>query len=385
MAYARRLRLMLSLSAAALAAALGFNFLANPLGAWHHRLVPDIYMRLNHERVTTPYLLRTAHPQTLLLGASRVLYGMRIEQGVKDGFENAALSGATLEEISKEVDLALRNPRLKRIIWGVEFYTFDSFNAGCDPETCARLNGSIRLKLTDSIMSGDAVVQSWRLVVRAATHKLKESARIPIPWPRGVICRELARPQFPTLASLSPAHRFRQVTHLLEYRRFDYSQEQMERFLDIVDRIRRAHVQLLFFVPPLTEFELEMMRQNGRWPDYQRWKRDLAAHFSYLDFSGYNELARSDAMFSDVWHMKAAAGAVIMRQVLGLPDCECPEAGIVTRSGLRITTDNVDETVALQERRMMAATAEPNRYSRIVAAAIIKRYGAPVAALSASR
>jgi hypothetical protein len=102
---------------ATLAAVMAFNFLVNPLGAWHHRLAPGLYRRVSLERMVTPYLLRTSTPQTLLLGLSRVFFGMQIVQGVKDGFENAALSGSSLQEISKEVDIALRNPDLKRIIW----------------------------------------------------------------------------------------------------------------------------------------------------------------------------------------------------------------------------------------------------------------------------
>ncbi len=105
----------------------------------------------------TPYLLRTSTPQTLLLGSSRVLFGMKIEQGVKDGFENAAFSGSSLPEIAKEVDIALRNPHLKRIIWGVEFYTFDNYRNECNPDTCARLDGDLGIKLTDSILSTDAL------------------------------------------------------------------------------------------------------------------------------------------------------------------------------------------------------------------------------------
>src|SRR5579859_7465740 len=107
MALARRLRLMLTGFFATIAVLMLFNFVVNPLGAWRHRVVPDLYRRVKFERVVTPYLLRTAAPDTLLLGSSRVLFGMKIEQGVKDGFQNAAFSGSHLPEISKELDIAL--------------------------------------------------------------------------------------------------------------------------------------------------------------------------------------------------------------------------------------------------------------------------------------
>src|SRR5208337_2485875 len=118
-------------------------------------------------------------------------------QGMKDGFENAAFSGSHLPEIAKEVDIALRNPHLKRIVWGVEFYTFDTYGNACSPDTCARLDGDLSIKLTDSILSADALVASWRLVLRAATGNVTAQARMPIPWPSPYICDLFAHPPPP--------------------------------------------------------------------------------------------------------------------------------------------------------------------------------------------
>jgi hypothetical protein len=53
--------------------------------------------------------------------------------------------------------------------------------------------------------------------------------------------------------------RFRQVTNLPEYRQFNHSPGLEQFFLQIVDRIRRANVQLIGFVAPVTEYELEMI------------------------------------------------------------------------------------------------------------------------------
>jgi hypothetical protein len=387
MALARRLRLMLTGFFATVAVVMLFNFVVNPLGAWRHRVVSDLYRRVKFERVITPYLLRTSTPDTLLLGSSRVLFGMKIEQGVKDGFQNAAFSGSHLPEISKELDIALRNPHLMRIIWGVEFYTFDEFSNGCSPDTCARLDGNLRIKLTDSILSSDALIASWRLLARAATGNVTEAASMPIPWPAPFICNLFAHPEPPTLAGMDAAQRFREVSNLPEYRHFKYSPALVKYFDGLVDRIRRAHVELIAFVPPVSEYELEMIRQTGRWADFQRWKRDLAARIAYADFSGYNGVARSDRMFIDAWHMEPAVGAVIMRRLLGFPDSDCPDAAIVASVALPVTARNVDQMVALQEQRKDAAVATtPNVYSTTVAAAIVKRYGGlSNPSLSASR
>ncbi len=386
MAARRRLRLMLLGFFAVLSAVIGFNCLVNPWGAWRFHLVSGEYRRVNEERVVTPYLLRTSSPETLLLGSSRVRYGMKIEQGVKDGVENAALSGSRLHEIAKELDIAVRNPRLKRIIWGVEFYTFDAYGEVPIPDTSARLDGNLRIKLTDNVLSADTFVASYRMVLRAMMGKISKQAAMPVPWPGPFICDLFAHPEPPTLAGMDAVHRFREVSNLPEYRHFDYSARLRQSFLDIVGRIRGARVQLIAFVPPLTQFELEMIRQTGRWHDFQDWKRFLAENINYTDFSGYNGVARSDRMFIDAWHMEPAVGATIMRKLLGDSIPACPDAATVAGSALAVTADNIDQMLALQDRRKAEATATPNVYSTTVAAAILQRYG-PIAVpdLSARR
>jgi hypothetical protein len=376
MSAARRLRLMLTGLFATLAAVFLVDLLIDPWGAWWRvHPVPNLYRRVPAERLVTPYLLRTSAPDTLLLGSSRVLYGMKIEQGVKGGFENAALAGSGLVEISRELDVALRNPHLKRIMWGVEFYTFDSRSDRADAETMARLNGDVRIKLADNILSYETFVASYRLLFRSLRGKVSREATMPIPWPGWFICYKFAHPDPPTLAGMDVAQRSREFYNLPEYRHLDYSPRLRQSFAEIVERIRAAHINLIAFVAPMTEYELEMIRQTGRWPDFQQWKRDVAEQVSYTDFSGYNGTARSDRMFIDAWHMEPAVGETMMRVLLATPIHGCPDAAIVANSALRVTANNVDAMLALQDQRRDAANATPNVYSTTVAATILKRYG----------
>ena len=386
MAAVRRLRLMLTAFVAAMALVFALDYLVNPWGTWRVQLIPARYRRVNDERLATPYLLRTARASTLLLGSSRVLYGIKIEQGVLDGFQNGALAGSRMQELAKEVNVALRNPALRRILWGVEFYTFDSYGDSCFADTCARLDGDLSIELTDNMLSADTFVASYRMVLRALTGKISRQATMPIPWPGPFICDLFAHPTPPTLAGMDAERRFREVSNLPEYHHFNYSAQEEAAFAGIVRRIRGAHVQLIAFIPPVTQFELEMIRQIGRWNDFEAWKRFVAQQVPYTDFSGYNGIARSDRMFIDAWHMEPAVGATMLRHLLNYPTPDCSDAAIVSGSALQVTAANVDQMLALQERRKEEATAAPNVYSTTVAAAIAKRYGPlGVPGLAASR
>jgi len=371
----RCLRLMLIGLFAVLAAAILTNLLVDPWGAWRFGLVAGRYRRVVDERVAVPYLLRGSDPDTILLGSSRVRLGMRIDQELKDGVLNAALAGSRLPEIAKEVNLAVRNPHLKRIVWGIEFYLLNANDNLCSPQTCARLDGDLRLKLTDTILSSDALAASYRMALRAVTGDLSPQARMPIPWPQSYICYKFEHPDPPNLAKLDDLHRLRELNDFPYYRDFAYSARQQKAFLDVVERIRDAHVELIAFVPPLTRFELEMLRQTGGWPAFQEWKRFLAQHLNYTDFSGYNEISRTDRLFIDAWHMEPAAGAAIMRKLMGYSVPQCPDAAIVFHSALTVTADNIDQMLSIQEQRKAAAVAASSPYSTLVKAAIVRRYG----------
>ena len=96
---ARRIRLAIAGVIGSLGLAAAVNYLVNPYGAWRIELFNPIFRNILDERVAVPYMIRTAEPQTLLIGDSRVRWGMGIEQGERYGVMNAAMLGATLNEM----------------------------------------------------------------------------------------------------------------------------------------------------------------------------------------------------------------------------------------------------------------------------------------------
>jgi hypothetical protein len=367
--------MMLLALGALTAALLLFNFLVNPFGAWRHRLVSGVYYRLRgggHERVITPYRLRTAMPATVLLGTSRVIFGMPVEQGYMDGFLNAGLSAARPEEIGKEVRLALKNRRLKRIIWEVDFFTFDE-RLKCVPETCARLDGSLRLLILDNLLSSDALDAAWHMLGRAISGRraLDRKALEPIPWPQDFICERFTTQAGIGLVNIGEKGALQQIlSETPLYKGSACCGKGLAQLRSAVNEINRAGVESIVFLPPMTQYELEEIRQSGLWPRFQQFKRDLTASVSYWDYSGYNQISHTDSMFLDVVHMKPEVGMTILRQLLAMPDSKCADMQVVTGSALRVSPENIDQVLALQDARERAANAAPNKYSQVVARAI---------------
>jgi hypothetical protein len=350
------------------------NFVVNPFRAWDHKLINGIFYRVHvgRERVITPYALRTVRPATMLLGSSRVLIGMNIEQGMKDGYLNAGLSAASLPEMSAEVDLAIENPNLKRIIWGVDFFAFEQ-RWRPDPPTYARLKGDLGLRITDTLLSANTLDGTIHLIGRAldGRRKLSAAALQPVPWTAQFICTRFAADNFQGLSSLDPPRMAVHVRWAIPmYSDFHYASDAMPIVSEIVDKVRRAHVELIVFLPPMSQYELEALRQNGQWQRFQDFKRELALRTPYADFSGYNRIARTDRMFRDLMHMQPEVGHAILRHLVGEPDVDCGGSGqIISSSELQVNAENIDQMLQLQDQREQMANAEPNKYYQALAGA----------------
>src|SRR5262245_25138366 len=125
-----RLYLTLVVTAGMFVAVAALNAVVNPYGAWRIAVVDRIYVRTdNVQRLTVPYQLTIAHPHTVCIGSSRVMYGIPIEQGQPDGTLNASLPAAGLDDVGAVVDAA-RQPSLRRFVWGVDYFAFTDASIG---------------------------------------------------------------------------------------------------------------------------------------------------------------------------------------------------------------------------------------------------------------
>jgi hypothetical protein len=365
---------MFELTGVLIVSGIALTWLLNPFGATRSGFIDPIFRKIKRERLATPYMLRVTQPETILLGSSRVLMGMRIEQGERDGVMNAAIKGATLKQISRIVDVALLNPRLKRIIWGVDFFAFSTHWKFQDPSFDARIADSLAMRLEDTLLSLDALGDGFDLFKRSlrGRSKLKATMTADVPWPMELICNEYVTDRMDGLDVGTPqqiAIQLRQIGYL--YRRYEFSQAQLDIFRDTVRRIRAHNVELLVFVPPMSEYELELIRQSGHWGDLETFKRELSTIAPFYDFAAYNGMAPRDEYYLQVIHFKAAPGHQIMRLLLGTDAATCNEdARVVAQSALRVDPASIDRVLATEAQMRDRAIAQDSRYSRAAADAV---------------
>jgi hypothetical protein len=384
---ARRLSMMLLALVAFCATAVSVNYLINPYGAWRTALIDPIFRDDNDARMTTPYLVRTTRPQTLLVGSSRVRVGMHIEQGYHDGVLNGALQGADAEEAVEVVRMALRNPKLKRIVWGVDFFSFDESRT-VDRDTMARLHGNAWTMFSETLLNLEALDAGRREFDRAFHGRvaLREGWTIAVPWPQAELCRKRAGSDRAGLASAGDAKiRLQLIGDVPDYTGYRLSQRKLRDYAAAVALARRRGVEVIAFVPPMSGYVLEMIRQSGQWPTFQQWKRELLAAGPYWDFSGYNAFALSPELFQDVMHFKTPVGHQLLRGLLGLDTSGCgSKTRIITGAGIWVDDRTICDLLATQEARMRGAIAHQTGFVRAAAQALTARGFSPAALMAKS-
>ena len=369
----RRLRLMFLCLIVFLAMVAGINWLADPYGVWRIALVDQVYLNSQPgERVLTPYRVRFERPTTILVGSSRTLWGMPIEQGYRDGILNASLPGSSLDELAAIVHVALRNPQLKRLVWGVDFFTFDeNWTDFRDAETRLRLEGNLGLLLTDTLLNTEALAASRKLLVRAVAGRTRlPPTRVALlPWPQETIAEAFESSQREGLAHATAASVKEQLAGWVsKYKTFRLSARHVALFRDTLTHAKAAGVEVILFIGPMSAYELEAIGDDGQWDTFEQWKRQLATIAPYWDFSGYNPLAYADDAFLDVVHFKAAPGHLILRHLLGQDTSRCgTSTRLVLDSGVWVDAATVEQHLVKQGAARRAAERPDSRYHMMVA------------------
>jgi len=366
---------MLIALAVMVAGVAGFNYAVNPFGAWRIDLVSPIYRTTEPTRVAIPYLIRIAEPRVLIIGDSRAELGIPIAQGYRDGYFNAAMLGARLNELSALLDAALRNPKLRIIVWQLDFFSFGKLSESIyDAPTLARLSQPRSDIAGDTLLSFDALNSSIDLLERSrrGIGALQIYAVAPLPWPPAVIRRETPEPSIkPFLGSDAGVVWYLAGLTASLYQPFECSARQIALFRQMVARIHHAGVALVIFLPPLSEYELEVIRLAGKWDDFMRFKAAVAAIAPYADFSGYNSIARADFLYRDPMHFEPALGWTITRRLL---DQGCSQCGPVSDLAAESETDwnlqNVAANLIAARSAMVAATSVPSKYSTLAGMAL---------------
>jgi hypothetical protein len=320
-----------------------FNLLVDPydvfdspnwLGINHVKPKKD-----NNDRLFKASDLIRLKPTTLILGSSRTKQGIDPEHPSLSSDRstyNLAINGPNTYEIRRYLEHAIANqPRIKEIIFGVDFFMFNatlknqpSFSEDRLEKTHIVINDAINTLFSlDSFNVSQATVEA----------SLKEKNKDDTYGENGFMPNR-------TINDGSTKWRFDQSIELYFKLHSDYqfSEEYLAEFKKIVDLCQQNKIDLKVFISPSHATDMEAIRATGRWETMEKWKREIVKIIPVWDFSGYNSVTTEpikDVMtnYADNSHYTVAIGNLILDRILAYQSDKVP-----LDFGVLITPENIE-------------------------------------------
>lgn len=267
---------------------------------------------------------------TILLGTSRVLQGLN---PVSPTFEsgtvyNAGLPRANLYEIYKVSEFSRNHQKLKTIIIGLDFLSFSGENNVAGDFNHSRFVGRNLYKIyLDGLISNQQLFHS----IETLNFNLHKNSLGKSYTRYGSVTVDPSRILYETIFK-EQLKRF-----LKAYAEFDYSQEKLDLFRQLVKDCQANNINLYVFISPIHVQLLEVIRIVGLYPTYEQWQRDLVNILSeetgnastvktvLWDFSGYNSITteslpsstskRPMLWYYDSSHYNQAVGELILQSI----------------------------------------------------------------------
>lgn len=363
--YRRYTRILLATFLALLVASIGINTIVDPYGVWRLVEIPGLNAakpeRRDHNYLFKAVDLARRDASVLLYGSSRVAFGLDPRSadaalGCRDCSYNAALTGGHMKALHAYLMHTLDHAApLEQVFWGVDFFAFNVRTDLAPVFNQARLN-RFGLSVNDVIFTTVGLPttrRSLRTVAANATVRVQEpytdNGHLTAADMRDRVARVGMRQRFRLSLDLYLNGRFR------AYRR---SETAWQLFDDALQELRKRGVQVTIFVPPTHVAHLEALRLRGLWDCWADFKRRLAQHTSYWDFSGVNAvtaepIGQTMQNYWDISHFRASVGDRMMARMTHGDD---GEPGF----GTRVRATNVDAHL-MRQRRALAAWREQRR------------------------
>lgn len=341
-----------------------FVFIINP-----YRIFPvsitiaginDIKPKLyDYQRYVKLFDIAHQKPKTILLGSSRVLWGLDPKSSILQqvGYMpvyNAGVLGPPMYVTRQYFDHALASqPDLKRVILGIEYFdfnkaydgrTFLSESFGKNESQLLKIHSKLAYDLKASVLT----------LLSSLSHKqgksLREDGRLtPAPLESPEIYKDFFGPtqnqiidvrdqdkreninqrvlEKPIIhkETIAKASKPRQMKDIL-YGNFKLSKIDMDAFRYIVETCKERNIELyIFFTPAYNFSEINAFHQLGIWEDYKIFLRQIASIHPYWNFDGMNTVTTNRSNYVDGSHFVFSVGEMILKKMFNVSDASIPK------------------------------------------------------------
>lgn len=292
---------------------------------------PQLY---DYQRYIKLFDISREKPKTLLLGSSRVLWGLdpqnaSLQQKGYLPVYNAGILGPPMYEIKKYFDHALLvSPHLKRVILGIDFYAFNNkfdhrefilaYSFGKKTNRLLEIHHT----LLGDVKAIFATLKSSLL--REKVKSLREDGRLtpsPIEAPEvyAEFVQEVQNTHNRTNSTQQNIIKEKKSPKMRNelYEPFSISSIDMDALKYIVEQCRERHIELyIFLTPTYRSLELSALHELHIWNQYIQFLKMLADIHPFWSFYGKNEINDNIHNYMDGSHFIFPVGDKILDSML---------------------------------------------------------------------
>lgn len=359
---------------------MAFNLAVNP-----YRLFPGLPFEVSWIPDHKPELSKVvrmfkAHevgrvrPEVIFIGSSRADTGLDPAHALwttRGQIYNLSLSSARIAELLAYIKHAQATTPLSDVVLGLDFLMFDSeiiYEAGFSEQRLAHAPlfqryPAIARDYVSGLLSFDALQASYSTLLNQATVVTDYG-------PDGARIAHLNQQRLDTIGGHYQAFALQlldlknEAARDVTVRLLSTSQQapsnalatSLETFRELLTFCQQQKIALHMFISPIHALRLERLRIEGRWQEFENWKRELAStvtsyqqrggKMQLWDFAYYHKYSTeplpiegdSDTHMRWYWegsHYKQSLGNLILDQ-LAQPDIDAHGFGV------ELTTDNTD-------------------------------------------
>jgi hypothetical protein len=278
---------------------------------------PKLY---DYQRYVKLFDIAKQKPKTILLGSSRVLWGIDPSNTLlqKRGFMpvyNAGILGPPMYEIREYFDHAVSlQPHLKRVILGIDFF---AFNQTFDGRVLLKGQGENNLQLLFThfqfVYDFKAVYQTLKdSLFRRYTQSLRMDGRLtPAPLEAPKVYESYFKAVSQTLRALEANGKTTVKKKQDLYENFKLSKIDMDALKYIVKTCQKRNIELYLFITPVDE--LAAYHEHGIWRDYKLFLHQLAQVHPYWDFLTLNEVVLNNNNFINAHFIFSVGDRILKR------------------------------------------------------------------------
>ena len=287
----------------------------DPYGAWFENSFAGFnqykYGQKTDLRTYKPYAFARSRPENILIGSSRVCYGIPVKElGSIENSYNFGIDSMYLGEIEALVRyMANLAEKPLNIFIGLDFFMFTQSDEQDVKNLDAygnRLDLSYFLikKITKTIFSLSAIENSLKTIFLSLR---KDPGEVPFEqgwgkWRDNGLNKESYR-----------AFMWQFLTKT--YADISYDPLKIDKLQEIVDYASKHNIQIFLFITPIYADLLMEIEANNLWPTYERWKKDLVKIGPYIDFSGVNQFTIDRKNYVDPSHFTGNLGNIVARDL----------------------------------------------------------------------